>query len=204
MGPTLLRPQSSPGSYTSHTLVSKNGDAYPVFFRYLGQNFIAVKEHHVYGNSYTKQHSIGASLQSQRISLLSIIIQGSWQHPGQHGAIAAESSTSWSRVSKMRLCATLGVGELKACSNIDTFFPARSHLLKKWPYLLVVPLLMDQAFKHVSLWEPLLVKPPHSIRQCPQTCIPNIMQNSFSLISQVSIVYYNLNNIYNSKVQSLF
>jgi len=41
--------------------------------------------------------------------------------------------------------------------------PIVTHFLPTRPHLLIVPLPMGQAFKHMSLWGPYLLKPPHSI-----------------------------------------
>ena len=52
-----------------------------------------MKRHHDHGNSYKRKHLIGAVLQFQRFSPLSLW-QEAWQYPGRHGAGGAESSTS--------------------------------------------------------------------------------------------------------------
>ena len=48
---------------------------------------------------------------------------------------------------------SMSIGDLKAQPHSDTFPPTRSHLL-------IVPLLVGQAFKHMSLWGHLF-NPPH-------------------------------------------
>ena len=50
---------------------------------------------------------------------------------------------------------SLSIGSLEAHLHSDIFPPTR-------PYLLIVPLLMGQAFKHMNLWGPNLFKPPQS------------------------------------------
>jgi hypothetical protein len=47
--------------------------------------FIAVKRHHDHGLSYKGKHLIGAGLQFQRFSPLSLY-QEAWWHVGRHGA----------------------------------------------------------------------------------------------------------------------
>jgi hypothetical protein len=54
------------------------------------------RHHHDQDNSYKGQHLIGAGLQVQRFCPLSSM-QEVWQHPGRHGAGAAESSISCSK-----------------------------------------------------------------------------------------------------------
>jgi hypothetical protein len=86
----------------------------------------------------------------QRFSPLSSW-QEAWQRPGIYGAGGcAESSTSWSEVSRKGLCVTLGVAwNLKAWLHCDTLLSTRPHL---W----IVPLSM-------GLLGPLLFKPPHKV-----------------------------------------
>jgi len=62
-----------------------------------------VNRHHDQGKSYKGQHLIGAGLQVQTFSPLSVIKMGAWQHPGRHGAGSAESSTSSSEGCEGRL-----------------------------------------------------------------------------------------------------
>ena len=42
-----------------------------------------------------------------------------------------------------------------------THFPQHIYTYSERPHLLMVPLLMDQTFKYMSLWESLLFKPSH-------------------------------------------
>jgi hypothetical protein len=62
----------------------------------LSQGFTAVNRHHDQGKSYKKQHLLGAGLQVQRFSPLSLR-WGAWQYPGRHGTGRAESSMSSSK-----------------------------------------------------------------------------------------------------------
>lgn len=82
-----------------------------------------------------------------------------WQHPGQHGVGRKEHSISWSTISKRRLYA---IGARRAQSLLQHWQTSskKAPSIEKEPCLLVVTLLMDQAFKHVSLWEPYLFKLP--------------------------------------------
>ena len=57
---------------------------------------VAVKRHHNQGNSYKRQHLIGAALKVLRFSPLSSW-QEAWQYLGRHGTGGAESSTSCSK-----------------------------------------------------------------------------------------------------------
>ena len=64
---------------------------------------------------------------------------------------------------------SLNIGYHKVCLHSDTLPPT-------WPSLLIVPLLMGQAFKHMSLWGLLLFIPPYSIPWPPKTCKYNVTE----------------------------
>ena len=66
---------------------------------YLCRVYIAVKRHNDQGNSFKRKHLIGAGLQFQRFSPLSLG-QEAWQYPDSHGSGGAESSTSCSKVNQ--------------------------------------------------------------------------------------------------------
>jgi hypothetical protein len=105
----------------------------------LVQVFIAVKRHHEQGNSYERQHLVGAGLQIQRFSPLSLwqehgsIQAASRQHLGRHGAGGAERYILIQKHAKRRLSSTgfqeegLELGTLKARLYCDTLPPTRPH-----------------------------------------------------------------------------
>jgi hypothetical protein len=53
---------------------------------------------------------------------------------------------------------SLSIWDLKACLHSDTLLPTRL-------YLMIVPLPMGQWLKHMSVWGPLLVKPPQALNK---------------------------------------
>jgi hypothetical protein len=52
---------------------------------------------------------------------------------------------------------SLNIGDVKVCPYSDTLPPVR-------PHVLIVPLLMSQAFKHMNLWRPNLFEPLHPLK----------------------------------------
>lgn len=116
--------------------------------------------HHKYGNPCKTKHLTGACLQLQRLSPLSV-----WQKYSGRQADVAQP-----RVIHVGLQATgkercwVGLGHLKpqaypqwhTFSKKATPTPARQNLL-----IQITPLPNDQAFKHMSTWEPFLFQPPH-------------------------------------------
>ena len=59
---------------------------------------------------------------------------------------------------------SLSTGDLKTHPNSDTLPPTR-------PHLLIVPLPVGQAFKHMSLWAPFLLKPSQECKfNSPNPC----------------------------------
>jgi hypothetical protein len=106
----------------------------------LSQCSIAGKRHHDHSNSYNGKHLIGACLQFQRFSLLSLC-QRAWQHSGRH--VIWELYIWIQRQQKER--------HYKVHSTLRT---TRINLL-------IVPFPMNQAFRSMSLWEPVLFNAPH-------------------------------------------
>ena len=104
--------------------------------------FIVVKRHHNQGNSYKEQFLIGAGLQFQMFSPLSLR-QEAWQHPGSHGAGGAESSPSWPDCSqeKKKNWLFLTGQNFKAHPHSGTVLPTR-------PHFLTVPLPIGQAYSN--------------------------------------------------------
>ena len=102
---------------------------------------IAVERHHDHRNSYKGRHLIGGDLQ----------FRGSvhYHHVGKHDSVQADVVLEkelrvlhWDPQAAEGDCVpTLGM----AFSNKASPTPTRSHLL-------IVPLPMDQAFKHMRLW----------------------------------------------------
>ena len=119
-----------------------------------------MKRHHDQGNSYKGKHLIGAGLQFQRFSPLS-----SWQEAWQRETCRHTWCwKSWEfciliqRQPKGDCHSTLGIAwafiwDLKACLHSDILSSTR-------PHLLILPHPMGQAFKHMNLWGPYLLKPP--------------------------------------------
>jgi hypothetical protein len=119
---------------------------------------LAMKRHHDHSNSYKGKHLIWTGLQFRCLIHYLSSWQKAWQHAGIHSAgEVAESFTSWSIGSRSdchtRPCSS--IWDLKACLYSDTLPPTRSHLL-------IVPLPIPQAFKHMSLRGPFLFRTPHT------------------------------------------
>ena len=109
-------------------------------------------------NSYKGKHFIGTGLQNQRFTPLSSW-WGAWQCAGRHGAREGAESSMWiHRQQKETVCHTgtsLSIYDLKDHPHNGTLPPTR-------PHPLIVPLPMDQTFKHMSLRVPSLFKPPQA------------------------------------------
>jgi hypothetical protein len=74
---------------------------------------------------------------------------------------------------------SLSIRELKVHPHSGTLPPTRPHLLHPAsPYLLIMPLPMSQAFKHINLWGPNLFKPPQVTGQTDSTELPKACEHS--------------------------
>jgi hypothetical protein len=92
-----------------------------------------------------------------------------YHHGRKHGSIQADTVLERElRVLRLDLKAAerepvhytgsgLSVRDLKGHPHSDSLPPKR-------PHLLIVPLPMDQAYKHVNLWKLYLFKPPQWVR----------------------------------------
>lgn len=139
-----------------------------------------------------RKHGIGTCLQFQVLCALSSW-QGAGWHTGRHGSReAAESSTSSSRGSKKKVRATGLDWAFKtpkptpSFSNWATSTP-EGHILPQ-----VVPFPNGHAFKHMSLWERVLFKPPQRSCYCIASCQVNEelhqihLQHHYLLITRMS------------------
>ena len=101
-----------------------------------------MKRHHDHGNSYNIKKILLGLAYSFRDSV--------HYHGGKHGCVLEEPRIDL-KAAEGGLCAmlrhSLGTGNLKALPHSDTLPPSRSHLI-------IVPLPMGQAFKHMTLWGP--------------------------------------------------
>jgi hypothetical protein len=87
---------------------------------------IAVKRHHDQGNSYKRQHLIGAGLPFQRFSPSSSRWEA-WSYPGGHGAGGAESSTSCSKEKQEKTVSHMGRRRVSKPTPIVTNILQQGH-----------------------------------------------------------------------------
>jgi hypothetical protein len=123
----------------------------------LSQGFIAVNRHHDLGNSYKGEHLVGAVLQGQRFSPLSLQHEA-WWHAGRQGAgenwefyvwISKQQERSW--LEHLRPQSPLSCGIL---------LPTKPHLLQQCHTSQECHSLCYQAVKHMNRWGAFLFKPP--------------------------------------------
>jgi hypothetical protein len=114
-----------------------------------------VKRHHDHRNCYKGKHFIGVCLQFLKFSHC--------HHGREQGGMQAdmEVDRSTSGFAHSRRRETLGLIWTKAHLQEHT---SPNKATSSNPCQ-VVPLPCDQAFKSMSLWGPLLFRPPHHIKQ---------------------------------------